>query len=114
MIVAWRQTGGIQPLRGRRPNTRNALLFAHDCFCRFHLQIQFTLEVRGDSMIGKCIMDGDLVVLEHGMTTKGKVIMGDKSPKAVHKQSSQKQAKANADAQKKKQAAAAKQVSGKK
>lgn len=27
----------------------------------------FALEVRGDSMIGKCIMDGDLVVLEHGM-----------------------------------------------
>jgi repressor LexA len=28
----------------------------------------FALEVRGDSMIGKCIMDGDIVVLEHGMT----------------------------------------------
>jgi len=28
----------------------------------------FALQVRGDSMIGKCIMDGDLVVLEHGMT----------------------------------------------
>ena len=28
----------------------------------------FALEVRGDSMIGKCIMDGDLVVLEHGIT----------------------------------------------
>jgi repressor LexA len=28
----------------------------------------FALEVRGDSMIGKCIMDGDLVVLEHGLT----------------------------------------------
>ena len=27
----------------------------------------FALQVRGDSMIGKCIMDGDLVVLEHGM-----------------------------------------------
>jgi repressor LexA len=27
----------------------------------------FALEVRGDSMIGKCILDGDLVVLEHGM-----------------------------------------------
>jgi len=40
--------------------------------------------------------------------------MGDKSPKAVNKQSSQKQVKANADAQKKKQAAAAKQVPGKK
>lgn len=45
---------------------------------------------------------------------KGKVIMGDKSPKSVHKQASQKQAKANAEAQKKKQAAAAKQVLGKK
>ena len=45
---------------------------------------------------------------------KGKVIMGDKSPKSVHKQASQKQAKANAEAQKKKQAAAAKQVMGQK
>jgi repressor LexA len=30
----------------------------------------FALEVRGDSMIGQCIMDGDLVVLEHGMTPR--------------------------------------------
>ena len=30
----------------------------------------FALEVRGDSMIGKCIMNGDLVVLEHGMTPR--------------------------------------------
>jgi hypothetical protein len=45
---------------------------------------------------------------------KGKVIMGDKSPKSVHKQASQKQAKANAEAQKKKQAAAAKHVAGQK
>ena len=30
----------------------------------------FALEIRGDSMIGKCIMDGDLVVLEHGMTPR--------------------------------------------
>ncbi len=30
----------------------------------------FALEVRGDSMIGKCIMDGDLVVLEHGMSPR--------------------------------------------
>jgi hypothetical protein len=45
---------------------------------------------------------------------KGNVIMGDKSPKSVHKQTSQKQVKANADAQKKKQAVAAKQVAGKK
>lgn len=30
----------------------------------------FALEVRGESMIGKCIMDGDLVVLEHGMTPR--------------------------------------------
>ena len=27
----------------------------------------FGLEVRGDSMIGKCIMDGDIVMIEHGM-----------------------------------------------
>ena len=45
---------------------------------------------------------------------KGKVIMGDKSPKSVHKQAAQKQVKANAAAQKKKEAAAAKQVVGKK
>ena len=45
---------------------------------------------------------------------KGKVIVGDKSPKSVRKQASQKQAKANAEAQKKKQAAAAKQAVGKK
>src|SRR5213594_3150965 len=30
----------------------------------------FALEVRGDSMTGKCILDGDLVVLEHGMTPR--------------------------------------------
>ena len=30
----------------------------------------FALQVRGDSMIGKCIMDGDLVVPEHGMTPR--------------------------------------------
>lgn len=30
----------------------------------------FALEVRGDSMIGKHIVDGDVVVLEHGMTPK--------------------------------------------
>ena len=42
------------------------------------------------------------------------LIMGDKSPKSVHKQASQKQVKANAEAQKKKQAAAVKQVPGKK
>lgn len=30
----------------------------------------FALEVRGDSMIGKFIIDGDLVVLEHGMTPR--------------------------------------------
>ena len=30
----------------------------------------FALEVRGDSMIGRHIMDGDLVVLEHGMTPR--------------------------------------------
>jgi hypothetical protein len=36
--------------------------------------------------------------------------MGDKSPKAVHKQAAQKQAKADAVGQKKKDAAAAKHV----
>lgn len=30
----------------------------------------FALEVRGDSMVGKHIVDGDLVVLEHGATPK--------------------------------------------
>lgn len=30
----------------------------------------FALEVRGDSMIGRHIVDGDLVVLEHGMTPR--------------------------------------------
>ena len=30
----------------------------------------FALEVRGDSMIGKHIVDGDVVVLEHGATPK--------------------------------------------
>ncbi len=30
----------------------------------------FALEVRGDSMLGKCIVDGDLVVLEHGLTPR--------------------------------------------
>jgi repressor LexA len=30
----------------------------------------FALEVRGDSMIGKCILDGDLVMLEHGLTPR--------------------------------------------
>ncbi len=39
--------------------------------------------------------------------------MGDKSPKSVHKKEAQKQVKANAAAQKKKEAAAAKQVLGK-
>ena len=45
---------------------------------------------------------------------KGKVNMGDKSPKSVHKQAAQKQVKANAAAQKKQEAAATKQVAGKK
>ena len=40
--------------------------------------------------------------------------MGDKSPKSVHKQAAQKQAKTNAAVQKKQQAAAAKPVAGKK
>lgn len=30
----------------------------------------FALEVRGDSMIGKHILEGDLVVLEHGLTPR--------------------------------------------
>lgn len=30
----------------------------------------FALEVRGDSMVGKHIVDGDIVVLEHGATPK--------------------------------------------
>lgn len=30
----------------------------------------FALEVRGESMIGRHVMDGDLVVLEHGMTPR--------------------------------------------
>jgi repressor LexA len=30
----------------------------------------FALEVRGDSMIGRHILDGDLVVLEHGVTPR--------------------------------------------
>ena len=45
---------------------------------------------------------------------KGKVIMGDKSPKSVQKQAAQKRGKAKAAAQKKQQAAAAKQIVGKK
>jgi hypothetical protein len=40
--------------------------------------------------------------------------MGDRSPKSNQKKTSQKQAQANAADQKKKQAAAAKQVAGKK
>ena len=40
--------------------------------------------------------------------------MGDKSPKSTHKQAAQKQVKADAATQKKQQAAAAKQVAGKK
>ena len=30
----------------------------------------FALEVRGESMIGRHVMDGDLVILEHGMTPR--------------------------------------------
>jgi repressor LexA len=30
----------------------------------------FALEVRGDSMIGKHILEGDIVILEHGLTPK--------------------------------------------
>jgi hypothetical protein len=39
--------------------------------------------------------------------------MGDKSPKAVNKQATQKQTKTNSDLEKRKQAIAAKQVAGK-
>lgn len=39
--------------------------------------------------------------------------MGDKSPKAVNKHATQKQAKVNSDLQKKQQAIAAKQMAGK-
>jgi hypothetical protein len=45
---------------------------------------------------------------------KGNVVMGDRSPKSMHKQAAQKQLKAEAAAQKKQQAAAARQVAGKK
>jgi len=46
--------------------------------------------------------------------TKGRSIMGDKSPKAVHKQSSQKQAKTDQLRQQKQQAVFAKQSANKK
>lgn len=36
----------------------------------------FALEVRGDSMIGKHILDGDLVMLEHGMTPRHGDVVG--------------------------------------
>jgi hypothetical protein len=49
-----------------------------------------------------------------GPKTKGKAVMGDKSPKSVHKKTAQKQLKANAADQQKKKAAAAKQVAGRK
>ena len=44
---------------------------------------------------------------------KGNLVMGDKTPMSVQKKASQKQLKTNAAAQKKQQAAAAKQVAGK-
>jgi hypothetical protein len=56
----------------------------------------------------------DYTPLGNKPSKKGKVNMGDKSPKSVHKQAAQKQVKANAAAQKKKEATAAKQVAGKK
>ena len=31
----------------------------------------FGLKVRGDSMIGKCIMDGDIALIEHGVEPRG-------------------------------------------
>jgi hypothetical protein len=45
---------------------------------------------------------------------EGVTFMGDKSPKSVQKQASQKQVKAKAEVQKKQQAAAAKKVASKK
>ena len=45
---------------------------------------------------------------------KGTVIMGDRSPKSVNKQASQKQLKANTANQKKQQAISAKQAANKK
>ncbi len=47
-------------------------------------------------------------------STKGKTTMGDKSPKSVQKQATQKLVKSNNANQKKKDAAVTKQVSGKK
>ena len=66
--------------------------------------------------VGYCHQDSATDYTQPGdkPSKKGRVNMGDKSPKSVHKQSAQKQIKANAAAQKKKQAAAAKQVLGKK
>jgi hypothetical protein len=52
--------------------------------------------------------------ITHRPSKKDKVNMGDKSPKSVHKQAAQKQVKANAAAQKKQEATAAKQVAGRK
>jgi hypothetical protein len=46
--------------------------------------------------------------------TKSELVMGDRSPKSVHKKAAQKELKSNATAQKKQQAKAAKQVAGKK
>jgi hypothetical protein len=60
------------------------------------------------------ILATDYLSRESTIQKKGQLIMGDKSPKSVHKQASQKQVKASAAAQKKQQATAAKQVTGKK
>ena len=66
--------------------------------------------------VGYCHQDPATNYTQPGSkpSKKGKVNMGDKSPKSVHKQAAQKQVKANAAAQKKQQAAAAKQIAGKK
>ena len=66
--------------------------------------------------VGYCHQDSAIDYTQPGNepSKKGKVNMGDKSPKSVHKQVAQKQVKANAAAQKKQQATSAKQVAGKK
>ena len=46
-------------------------------------------------------------------SSKRKPIMGDRSPKSVHKQAAQKQSKASEAAKQKQQAVAAKQLGGK-
>ena len=65
--------------------------------------------------VGYCHQDPATDYTQPGSkpSKKGRVNMGDKSPKSVHKKAAQKQVKANAAAEKKKEAVAAKQVAGK-